>query len=179
MTSTNNGLNVLHRSPVFDPLRNGAMPPVHFTINGTTFNFGYYLADDIYPNWPTFVKSIHHAYEEEKVHFTTMQESRQKDIERAFGVLQARWAILRGPAYGWDRNHPADMMTACIIMHNMIVVDEGDGAGNVDFIGPTGPPEVCNTIPKVRNKWLNNHIRSKLSNDPEQDITCQATYLSL
>jgi hypothetical protein len=24
-------------------------------------------------------------------------------------------------------------------MHNMIVEDEGDGAGNVDFIGPTGP----------------------------------------
>lgn len=53
--------------------------------------------------------------------------------------MQARWAVLRGPAYGWDRNHLAEMMTACIIMHNMIVEDEGDGAGNVDFIGPTGP----------------------------------------
>jgi hypothetical protein len=36
MSGTNNDLNVLHRSPVFDPLRNGTMPPVHFTINGTT-----------------------------------------------------------------------------------------------------------------------------------------------
>jgi hypothetical protein len=114
-----------------------------------------------------------------KVHFTTKQESCRKDIERAFGVLQARWAVLRGLAYGWDRNHLAEMMTACIIMHNMIVEDEGDGAGNVDFSGPTGPPKVCNNIPEVRNEWLNNHIRSELPNDPEQDITCQATYLSL
>jgi hypothetical protein len=115
------------------------MGPVHFTINGTTYRFGYYLADGIYPNWPTFVKAIRHAFEEKKVHFTTKQESYRKDIERAFGVLQARWAVLRGPAYGWDRNHLTEMMTACIIMHNMIVEDEGDGAGNVDFIGPTGP----------------------------------------
>jgi hypothetical protein len=115
------------------------MPPVNFTINGTTYNFGYYLADGIYPNWPTFVKAIHHAFEEKMVHFTTKQESCRKDIERAFGVLQSRWAVLRGPAYGWDRNQLAEMMTACIIMHNMIVEDEGDGAANVDFIGPTGP----------------------------------------
>ena len=179
MPGTNNDLNVLHRSPVFDPLRNGTMPPVHFTINGTTYNFGYYLADGIYPNWPTFVKAIRHTFEEKKVHFTTKQESCRKDIERAFGVLQARWAVLRGPAYGWDRNHLAEMMTACIIMHNMIVEDEGDGAANVDFIGPTGPPEPCNNTGEGRNEWLNNHIRSELPNDPEQDITCQATYLSL
>ena len=70
-------------------------------------------------------------------------------------------------------------MTACIIMHNMIVEDEGDGAANVDFIGPTGPPEPCNNTGEGRNEWLNNHIRSELPNDPEQDITCQATYLSL
>jgi hypothetical protein len=93
--------------------------------------------------------------------------------------LQARWAVLRGPAYGWDRNHLAEMMTACIIMHNMIVEDEGDGAVNVDFIGPSGPPEPCNNTGEGRNEWLNNHIRSELPNDPDEDITCQATYLSL
>jgi hypothetical protein len=53
--------------------------------------------------------------------------------------LQSRWAVLRGPTYGWDRNQLAEMMTACIIMHDMIVEDEGDGTGNVDFIGPTAP----------------------------------------
>ena len=62
------------------------------------------------------------------MHYTMMQESCPKDIGRAFGVLQSRWAVLRGPAYGWDRNDLAEMMIACVIMHNMIVKDEGGGA---------------------------------------------------
>jgi hypothetical protein len=66
------------------------MPPVHYTINGNAYNFGYYPADGIYPNWPTFVKAIRHPYEQKKVYFTQMQESCRKDIERAFGVLQAK-----------------------------------------------------------------------------------------
>jgi hypothetical protein len=74
MPGTNNDLNVLHRSPMFDPLRNGTMPPVHFTINGTTYKFGYYLADGIYPNWPTFVKAIRHTFEKKRF---TSQPSRR------------------------------------------------------------------------------------------------------
>eukprot|EP00267_Zea_mays_P051534 XP_020404495.1 protein ALP1-like [Zea mays] len=133
MPGTNNDVNVLHRSPVFDPLTTGRMPPVNYTVNGHAYNFRYYLADGIYPNWPTFVKAIRHPYEEKKVYFTQMQESCRKDIERAFGVLQARWAVLRGPAYGWDRNRLTEIITACIIMHNMIVEDEGPFAANTDF----------------------------------------------
>jgi hypothetical protein len=133
MPGTNNDVNVLHRSPVFDPMTSGRMPPVNYTVNGHAYNFGYYLADGIYPNWPTFVKAIRHPYEEKKVYFTQMQESCRKDIERAFGVLQARWAVLRGPAYGWDCNRLTEIMIACIIMHNMIVEDEGPFAANIDF----------------------------------------------
>jgi hypothetical protein len=59
-----------------------------------------------------------------------------------------RWEVLRGPAYGWDRNHLAEMMTACIIMHNMIVEDEGDGAANMDFIGPTAPQKFVIIFPR-------------------------------
>ena len=66
-------------------------------------------------------------------HFAAVQEGVRKDIERAFGVLQARWAVIRGPAYGWDREQLFDIMTACIIMHNMIVEDEKSEAINTNF----------------------------------------------
>jgi hypothetical protein len=82
---------------------------------------------------PTFVKTIRHPYEEKKVYFTQMQKSYRKDIERAFGVLQAWWVVLCGAAYDWDCNRLTEIITACIIMHNMIVEDEGQFAANTDF----------------------------------------------
>ena len=46
-------------------------------------------------------------------------------MERAFGVLQARFAIVREPARFWDTKTLGLIMKACVIMHNMIVEDEG------------------------------------------------------
>ncbi|XP_047942960.1 uncharacterized protein LOC125189766 [Salvia hispanica] len=50
--------------------------------------------------------------------------SPRKDVERAFGVLQSRWAIVKGPTCFWYKEVIADVMYACIIMHNMIVEQE-------------------------------------------------------
>lgn len=55
-----------------------------------------------------------------------MQESARKDIERAFGVLQARFNIVREPARSWSVAHLSNIMKTCIILHNMIVEDERD-----------------------------------------------------
>ncbi|XP_047953946.1 uncharacterized protein LOC125200321 [Salvia hispanica] len=61
-------------------------------------------------------------------YFARKQEAARKDVERAFGVLQARWAILRCPARVWHEDDVADIMVACIILHNMIIEDEGFAA---------------------------------------------------
>ena len=55
-----------------------------------------------------------------------MQEYTRKDIERAFGVLQARFNIVRAPARSWSLAHISNIMKTCIIVHSMIVEDERD-----------------------------------------------------
>ncbi|XP_042018921.1 uncharacterized protein LOC121766728 [Salvia splendens] len=52
------------------------------------------------------------------------------DVERGFGVLQAHWAIVKGPARSWYMHHISNVMYACIILHNMIIHDEGARAGD-------------------------------------------------
>lgn len=55
-----------------------------------------------------------------------MQESAWKDVERAFGVLQARFAIAQNPSRMWHMSHISDILMACVILHNMIMEDEQD-----------------------------------------------------
>ena len=100
-----NDINVLDRSPVFTLLANGHAPPVNYIINGHEYRMRYYLADGIYPNWSTFVKTIPYAQGLKKKHFSKTQESAIKDVEQAFGVLQARFAIVRGPARFLDEEN--------------------------------------------------------------------------
>ncbi|XP_028117073.1 uncharacterized protein LOC114314783 [Camellia sinensis] len=53
-----------------------------------------------------------------------MQETGRKDVERAFGVLQARFNIVRVPARGWSDEDLYCIMKTCIILRNMIIEDE-------------------------------------------------------
>ena len=92
----------------------------------------YYLTDGIYPKWTTFIQSIPLPQGPKAVLFAQRQEAVRKDVERAFGVLQARFAIVKNPALFWDKVKIGKIMRACIILHNMIVEDERDGYTQFD-----------------------------------------------
>ncbi|KAF8408735.1 hypothetical protein HHK36_004803 [Tetracentron sinense] len=68
-----------------------------------------------------------------KKKFVIAQESTKKDVEHAFGVLQARFVNVHGPVRFWKLNTLKNIMKACIIMHKMIVEDEQDVNGIKDF----------------------------------------------
>ncbi|XP_018474159.1 uncharacterized protein LOC108845449 [Raphanus sativus] len=121
---TMNDLNILDRSPVFDDIINGVAPEVNFNVNGREYKYAYYLTDGIYPEWATFIKSIRLPQGPKHSLFAQTQESVRKDVEPAFGVLQARFAIIKHPSKLWDKRKIANIMRACIILHNMIVEDE-------------------------------------------------------
>ncbi|XP_010501823.1 PREDICTED: uncharacterized protein LOC104779133 [Camelina sativa] len=121
---TLNDINVLDRSPVFDDILEGRAPRVTYFFNGRQYKMAYYLTDGIYPNWATFIQSITLPHGQKEKLFAQCQEACRKDVEHAFGVLQARFAIVKNPALFWDKGKIAKIMRECIILHNMIVEDE-------------------------------------------------------
>ena len=122
-----NDITVLGRSPLFNNLTEGKSPQLDYYINSRQYNMRYYLADDIYPKWATLVQAIPNPRNDAEKLFTLHQEAYRKDVERAFGILQARWKIISEPARGWSRENLNSIMMSCIILHNMIVEDERDG----------------------------------------------------
>ncbi|XP_073137643.1 uncharacterized protein [Henckelia pumila] len=97
---------------------------LRFEVNGNEYNMGYYLADGIYPSWVSFVKTIPRPLSQKYRTFARYQEDVRKDVERAFGVFQARWHVVRGPSRMWDPIDLDYIMKTCIILHDMIVEDE-------------------------------------------------------
>lgn len=97
---------------------------------------GYYLEDNIYPSWATFVKTILAPMGLKSKHFAHAQEAARNGVERAFGVLQARFNIVRGPAWFCDEDTLYNIMKACIIIHNMIIGNESD-SGLLEFDNAT------------------------------------------
>ncbi|KAL9689953.1 hypothetical protein QQ045_010346 [Rhodiola kirilowii] len=102
----------------------GRAPPVNFIVNGHQYNKGYYLTDGIYPKWAMFIQSVTCPQARNDKLFAEYQEAARKDVERAFGVLQSRFAIIQRPSLAWTEDILNDIMLSCIIMHNMIVEDE-------------------------------------------------------
>jgi hypothetical protein len=69
------------------------------------------------------VKTIPEPQGNKKNIFQRHNKACQKDVERAFGVLQSCFAIVRGLARLCDEDTLHGIMMACIIMHNMIIED--------------------------------------------------------
>ncbi|XP_047949219.1 uncharacterized protein LOC125195059 [Salvia hispanica] len=65
-SGSNSDINVLQSSPLLNDQELGVGPAVSFVANGNQHNMGYYLADEIYPMWPVFVKTIRCATEDRK-----------------------------------------------------------------------------------------------------------------
>ncbi|KAL4592541.1 hypothetical protein LXL04_005541 [Taraxacum kok-saghyz] len=173
-------------SDFYTKIHNGTAPDSSFTLRGTQYRFGYYLVDGIYPERSIFVKTLAYPDDPQRQKYKRAQERARKDIERAFGVLKKRSdriPILRYRSRSYDPIHdPTDLrsycdparflevMFTCMILHNMILEDEGHAICQYDeneIIPPPQPlpvasPEYLQRVQIVRSREIHGDLRRHL-----------------
>ncbi|GJS33462.1 ALP1-like protein [Tanacetum coccineum] len=60
-------------------------------------------------------------------------EAARKDVERAFGILKKKWKLIKHPARGMSRRRLSNVMYTCIILHTMIIQDNGEAISDEFF----------------------------------------------
>ncbi|XP_071741433.1 uncharacterized protein [Rutidosis leptorrhynchoides] len=84
-------------------------------------------------------------------YFSNKQASAHKDVERTFGILHGRWYILQQPARAYKVKAIQRIMYTCIILHNMIVEDNGYRiAENVEVYEPVVNMQLVGSIGATR-----------------------------
>ena len=133
-----------------------------------------------------YIYPIYFASTRAQSNFAQRQEAVRKDVERAFGVLQARFGIIKNPARILDKVKIGKIMRACIILHNMIVQDErdqnthfdvsefqqGEGNGNsqVNLTYSTDIPSNMGNMMNVRTTIRDKRIHERLKADLVEHI---------
>ena len=117
-----NDITVLESSTLSDKIANGTYPlPVSYKIAGETLTIPYWLADVVYPKSPRFVHTVSHSTTRKEKLMGKCQEGARKDVEREFGVLQAKWHIVARSSRFWLKQSMRKIMGCCVILHNMMV----------------------------------------------------------
>ena len=119
-----NDINVWDRSPLLTSFLDGTFSDgvdFEFEIGGETFQQLWIMVDGIYPELSRFVKTIRCPLTPSEHRYAKWQESARKDVERGFGVLKRKFAILTKLIELWSKIDITNVVFATIILHNMMV----------------------------------------------------------
>ncbi|GKE18198.1 ALP1-like protein isoform X1, partial [Tanacetum coccineum] len=95
----NNDVNVLYGSPLFDDEIADIAQECPFIGKRAYIRKALLFSRRyLFRIWANVSKTFSVTRDAKTFKFKTVQESARKDIERAFGVLQGRWGIIRQPA---------------------------------------------------------------------------------
>lgn len=119
---TLNDKNVLHLSPFLEGLIDGSFKSleaeskaVPYNILAEEFDKLFILVDGIYPQYARFVRGFKEPTTDMESRYTGWQEGARKDIERAFGVLQAKFQYITRPILQMNLKEIAARVSTCII----------------------------------------------------------------
>ena len=118
-----NDINIWDRSELHNAMVDGTHDELdfEFILDDEIRRMLWYLADGIYPELARFVKTMPVPLTKKEKYFTSWQEAKRKDIERAFGVLEKKFNILVTPVRLFHVQDIFFVVKACIALHNMMV----------------------------------------------------------
>eukprot|EP00918_Siedleckia_nematoides_P091890 GHVU01201746.1.p1 GENE.GHVU01201746.1~~GHVU01201746.1.p1 ORF type:complete len:281 (+),score=13.46 GHVU01201746.1:44-844(+) len=97
---------------------------IHLVMYSLSYFFLFSPCNTPIPCQVAFLaKPIHEPVTRQEQHYTQAQESRRKDVERTFGILQSRFHFLRIPCRWWYKRDVLKAVKTCVILHNMHCVD--------------------------------------------------------
>ncbi|XP_071740220.1 uncharacterized protein [Rutidosis leptorrhynchoides] len=85
VAGSNNDINVLNTSDLFNSMINEEIPDVPYHINGVQYRRGCYLAYGNYPTWAAFVKGLSSAVHEKRSYFTKNKRELAKMLKELLG----------------------------------------------------------------------------------------------
>nr|GFA66079.1 hypothetical protein [Tanacetum cinerariifolium] len=168
-TRVNNDINVLDNSPLFDDLLDYLALVVLYVVNGVEYRNGYYLADGIYLEWASFVKSFTVATDPKHTYFKQRQESARKYVERAFGVLQGCWGLIQQSARAYEVNTLRGIVYVGIILYNMILEDQNMSIVDLNHV-------YSNPARSMQTMWID---RCETQRRKAKELRDRDTHISL
>nr|XP_043626069.1 uncharacterized protein LOC122597555 [Erigeron canadensis] len=109
--------------------------------------------------------------------FKRLQESARKDVERAFGVLKQKWGILCRPFRQRSVKAIRNLVYTCVIMHNMIIQDDGRAISPVHIEDPrVQPNSQHDRLQEIRDEETHFRLRNDLT---EHIATQELPYLDV
>jgi hypothetical protein len=92
-----------------------------FTIDGQVFDKLWVTVDGIYPQIGRFVKTLSQPVGQAEQDYASWQEKTRKDVERGFGVLQAKFRFLVHKIELWSIQDIVNVVNCCLLLHNWMV----------------------------------------------------------
>nr|GEU75592.1 hypothetical protein [Tanacetum cinerariifolium] len=144
VAGSNNVINVLYQSPLFNDLKTGRASEITFMANGVSYLSGYYLVDGIYSELAPLVKTIPEPADDDhkRILYKQKHESARKYVERAFGVLKKKLAVLANPTRALKKERIVNMIKLLGILerftqHKMNMDESIQVSCNIDKLPPS------------------------------------------
>ena len=99
-----------------------------FTRSGdaTIWCGAYVIVDGGYHKYAAFIDPMHDRFSLDEVMWSEWVESVRKDVECTFGVLKARFRILRNAVRFHSCQTVENIMRTCCMLHNIILEHDGE-----------------------------------------------------